>query len=120
MSGTMPLNQAYVMPALGWLVIVSREDKGRVFTLNQGDNEIGREVDEVNAVNIPNDMSMTKRHALIRVENHKFTIYDLASHNGTFVNDNKVSVQELNDEDEIVLGETKFVFKKINSEKYLK
>lgn len=120
MSGTMILNQINAMPALGWLVIVSKETKGTVFTLAQGDNEIGREVDEDNAILIKEDMSVSKRHALIRVEENKFTLYDLASINGTFLNNEKISVKELNDEDEVKIGETEFVFKKINNEKYFK
>lgn len=57
------------------------------------------------------DPNVSRVHAEIKLEDDGFTLYDLGSTNGTFVNDKPQKKWILQDGDAIVLGETELVFK---------
>ena len=67
------------------------------------------------------DNSVTRQHAKIRLleeerEGKKvkvFVLYDLATENGTFVNEQEIVKQPLQDGDHILIGRTQFVFKQV-------
>jgi ABC-type multidrug transport system ATPase subunit len=64
--------------------------------------KIGRRPDNDIVVN---DLGVSKQHAELRLSSTgRFTIIDLASHNGTYVNGVRVNQQELGDEDIIAIG----------------
>ncbi|MCX8095740.1 MAG: FHA domain-containing protein [Caldisericia bacterium] len=90
------------------LVVKSGKKGGATFPLKKKVINLGRE--SGNEVVI-DDNKASRQHAKIKLENDKFIIYDLASTNGTFVNNQKITSTELNDGDEIKIGDTILVFK---------
>jgi hypothetical protein len=95
-------------PVVGWLVAVNGSLKGHDFRLRDGKNMIGTAAD---ADVVLTDQYMSARHAVIRHEDGVFMIVDLDSTNGTFVNDNRVSKEEIIDNDRVRLGRTELRFK---------
>jgi hypothetical protein len=97
-------------PPAAWLVPKAGSRAGQQLGLVRGVNTIGRS----HKCNIAlEDGSISGEHARIQFENGQFILYDLASLNGTFVNGQRVQKQLLMDGDEIKLGETVLVFKKV-------
>jgi len=95
---------------VGWLVALNGELKGRDFRITPGKNVIGT---AANSDIVLTDKYMSSRHATINYENMKFTLVDLDSTNGTFVNDKRVSREELIDNDRVRLGKTDLKFKSL-------
>jgi pSer/pThr/pTyr-binding forkhead associated (FHA) protein len=57
------------------------------------------------------DPNVSRRHALVKKDWNGFTISDLGSRNGVFVNEHKLSKpRRLKDRDEVVIGPIKLVF----------
>ncbi len=56
------------------------------------------------------DAKSSRKHAIIRRDKLKFTLSDLGSVNGTFVNGNRVDQVELSSGDAIKIGDTEFKF----------
>jgi ABC-type multidrug transport system ATPase subunit len=68
--------------------------------------KIGRRPD--NDIVVP-DIGVSKQHAELRLSpTGRFQIIDLGSHNGTFVNGNRVNEAELKDDDIIAIGHATF------------
>lgn len=80
---------------------------GSIFKIN-GSAEIGRE--ETNDVALPNDHTVSRKHATISSANGGYSIRDEGSSNGTFVNGAKITEQKLSAGDEVQIGGTKFRF----------
>jgi len=98
-----------VAPGRGaWLYVVDGAQKGRDYRLGETAT-IGRDAVECDV--ILSDPKLSAQHARIRQEGDEFILYDLASKNGTFVNENRVQRQILADNDIIVVGTTKLIFK---------
>ena len=57
------------------------------------------------------DKAVSGHHAKIRIERERYFIYDLASTNGTRVNDRKITKKWIKEGDRIELGHTKMTFK---------
>jgi len=95
------IEEKYRRKLVGWLVTYSLDKYGKSYELYEGRNQVGRE--EGNDIVI-NEPIISQPHALILYRDGKFYIKDLASANGTQVNDKDlepdVSV-ELNDGDKI-------------------
>lgn len=75
-------------PAYGHLVL-SYQGRQRTFALHPGENLIGRPPKQGDAPDIPiedPERFVSRRHALIRVEGSEYSIQDLASDNGTYLN----------------------------------
>jgi len=100
------------------LKIVRGGRKGQEFPLEEGNNVIGRFDPESGAfpeVDLEADdpeAKVSRKHALIKVENGKITIEDIGSLNGTYVN-RAPRLQpgqpvELKGGDEIIVGKTFF------------
>ena len=98
------------------LQIVRGGRKGQEFPLEEGNNFIGRWDPETGAfpeVDLEQDdpeAKISRKHALIRIENGKITIEDIGSLNGTYVN-RQPRLQpgtpvELKSDDEIIIGKT--------------
>lgn len=62
------------------------------------------------------DDAVSREHARIRLERGHFVIYDLASTNQTWVNDQQVQRRTLRDGDVIRMGNSTLVFKEVRSE----
>jgi hypothetical protein len=82
--------------------------KGHDFRLRDGKNMIGTAAD---ADVVLTDQYMSARHAVIRHEDGVFMIVDLDSTNGTYVNDSRISKEEIIDNDRVRLGRTELRFK---------
>ena len=102
------------------LIALSGSLKGTTFPLSLGEGSLGR--DAANAVCV-NDPSVSRRHCLIKHEVTEsatqsqippevghFTITDLESYNGTFVNGLPITEQTLAHGDQIAVGDVTFLF----------
>lgn len=95
---------------VGWLVPLSGAQRGRDFRLITGKNVIGTAADSHIVLYDP---YMSSKHAAIRHENGVFTLIDLDSTNGTFLNDRRISKEELIDNDTVRIGRTELKFKSL-------
>jgi len=101
-------------PRLAWLVLRSGPRIGKEFRLGEVTN-IGRDA-TMNDIVI-DDPAMSRQHAKIRLEDEQFVLYDLASLNGTFVNDEQIQKRALVNGDMIRMGETLFTFMELKEKK---
>jgi len=92
---------------LAWLVQGSGPRAGREYALGHETN-IGRDA-STNDIVI-DDGSVSRQHARIRLEDGRFMLYDLASSNRTYVNDQEIQKQPLLDGDTIRFGRAEFIF----------
>jgi len=90
-----------------YIMITSPDQKGRRIDLGDGTFKIGRASD--NDLVLQNSMVST-HHAEITVSGHQYAIKDLNSTNGILVNGKVVKSHKLRNGDEVVVGETAFVF----------
>jgi len=101
-------------PTLAWLVIKNGPRAGYLQRIYPDGLLVGR---DARSDMVVDDEAVTRQHAKIRVEKEgdeeKFYVQDLASGNGTFVNGEEILKQELHDGDEIQVGNTTLVFKRI-------
>jgi hypothetical protein len=97
--------------AAAWLVSRPPGRAGRQFPLQAARNIIGRGGSRCQVV--LDDPTVSGEHAAIVFEHGRFVLYDLASTNGTFLNDQRIQRQMLYDGDEIRLGKKELVFKKV-------
>jgi hypothetical protein len=95
----------------GWLVLRSGPRSGQQFGLKRGRNTIGR--DSTIADIVIQDETVSGEHARIQFEQGQFYIYDLASTNGTSVNNRRIQRQMLMDGDVVHLGDVQVVFKHV-------
>lgn len=78
------------------------------FSLAKGELTIGR--NPGNDIFIDN-VGVSRRHAVIRMSGERASIEDLGSANGTFVNGQKITSQELKDGDEILVLKYRLLFR---------
>jgi len=95
------------------LIAISGSLKGTIFELTNSEISLGR--DGKNTIRL-NDPSVSRRHSLIKRETNsdnesgKFTITDLESFNGTFINGMPIREQALAHGDQIALGDVVLLF----------
>ncbi|MBI5117507.1 GGDEF domain-containing protein [Candidatus Poribacteria bacterium] len=94
------------------VIIVAGRDIGRQYFLSKGDTLIGR--DEDCAIRL-NDSRASRRHAKISGDPHAqagphFSVIDLDSTNGTFLNERRITEAMLADGDKIHIGYTLFKY----------
>ena len=95
----------------GWLVSFDIEDFGVDFKVNEGRNRIGSNAS--NEITIQ-DNQVSALHGLILYKKKKFILTDELSTNGTLLNGKELvprNTYELNDGDEIKIGDTALLFK---------
>ena len=95
----------------GWLVSFDIEPFGVDFKVNEGRNTIGSKAS--NDITIQ-DHKVSSLHGLILYKKNKFILTDELSTNGTLLNGEELiprDTYELNDGDEIKLGDTTLLFK---------
>ena len=95
----------------GWLVTFDIEPFGVDFKVNEGRNSIGSKAS--NDITIQ-DHQVSSLHGLILYKKNKFIITDELSTNGTLLNGEELvprDTYELNDGDEIKVGDTSLLFK---------
>ena len=101
-------NRGTFQPCVGWVVVRTGELTGRDFRLVDGKNTIGTAADcDV----VLTDPYLSSKQCVIRYENSTFTLVDLDSTNGTYLNDTRVSKEDLIDNDTIRVGRTELKFK---------
>lgn len=90
------------------LIMLTDNKNKAMFELFEGDNYIGREVE--NSIVI-GDKQVSKRHALISYDGERYWITDLRSKNGVYVNGRKIKDKEaLSDGCLIKIGSSIFKF----------
>jgi hypothetical protein len=92
----------------GWLVVIEGQQKGTDFRLYGGVNRLGAGADNDIVVT---DEYLSANHAEIRIDDNAYEFIDHGSTNGSFVNDRRVSKEEVIDNDRIRLGRTEFRIK---------
>ncbi len=99
-------------PAQGWLVVRSGPHTGKQLGLStSARSSIGRDATRCDLV--LDDPAISREHARIQWERGQFVLYDLASANGTWVNNRRIQRQPLADGDIIRIGDTTLVFKSV-------
>jgi transcriptional regulator with GAF, ATPase, and Fis domain len=89
------------------LAAVDGPSKDITFILSGEEIAIGR--DSSNAITI-SDVSLSRRHCVLRRDGDTYTVYDLESRNGTFVNGVPVKEAPLRNGDKISVGDSVLVF----------
>jgi len=99
-------------PVVGWFVALTGQQKGEDFRIREGPNTIGSAPD---ADIVLHDTAISGKHASLRYRDQKFTITDLDSTNGTFLNDRSdpIAREELKDNDIVRMGEVTLKFKRL-------
>ena len=95
-------------------MLIERQHPEIKYDLSKPNVNLGRATS--NDVTIDN-ATISRQHAVIKLEQNEFRIYDLGSSNGTFVNDQRVvEPVVLQDGDNVRLGEVAFIYKEISLE----
>lgn len=89
------------------IIVTAGPLKGTTFDLSES-TSVGRD-SASNLLNL-NDPSVSRRHCLINKKEEQFTVIDLESFNGTFVNGVPVQERLLEHGDRIALGDTLLLF----------
>jgi hypothetical protein len=99
-------------PVVGWFVALTGPQRGEDFRIREGPNTIGSASD---ADIVLIDDAISDKHASLRYKDQKFTITDLDSTNGTFLNDrtDPIAREELRDNDIVRIGEVTLKFKSL-------
>lgn len=104
------INRGTFKPVVGWVVVLNGELRGRDFRLVDGKNTMGTAADcDV----VLTDPYLSSKHAVIRHENGVFTLVDLDSTNGTYLNERRCTKDDLIDNDKVRLGRTELKFKSL-------
>ncbi len=96
-------------PAVGPSLVVRAGGgrEGESFPVRAGRTGVGRSPDcEI----FLDDVTVSRRHAEIVGESESFTIHDLGSLNGTFVNRRRIETSPLEDDDEVQIGKYRLTF----------
>ena len=85
------------------LVCRLRAGAAQTFEIGQAEAVLGREAGL--AVSLRLD-GISRRHARVTWDGQLYWLKDLGSTNGTFINDDKVSITEITDQTEFKIGQT--------------
>jgi FHA domain/zinc-ribbon domain len=91
----------------GVLIVKRGPNAGSKFFLDSDVTDIGRHPDSHIFLD---DITVSRRHAEIRRDGASFSLSDVGSLNGTYVNRERVEEAELHSGDEIQVGKFKLVF----------
>lgn len=94
-------------PSNAMLVSLIGPNKGERFLLNQDEISVGRAPESEIFLD---DVTVSRRHARIARVNEFYTVTDLGSLNGTYVNGAVISTHNLIDGDEIQIGKFRMHF----------
>jgi hypothetical protein len=94
-----------------WLVLRTGRRAGKQFGLQRGKNTVGRDPSKADI--LIEDDTVSGEHARVKFEQGRFYVYDLASTNGTYVNNRKIQRSLLMDNDTVRFGNIKAVFKHV-------
>jgi len=107
---TVLLASIHRSPVVGWLVALNGVQKGEDFRLREGQNVLGSAPGSDVQLQ---DAAISAKHASIRYKDGAFSLTDLDSTNGTFLNDSQepIARETLKDNDLLRLGEVSLKFK---------
>jgi pSer/pThr/pTyr-binding forkhead associated (FHA) protein len=94
----------------GKLVTVKGEQKGESWFLNRSHTTLGRALD--NDI-VLLDIAASRKHAQVIRSESGFSLLDLRSANGIFINGRRITEEELYDGDELEIGETALRFETV-------
>jgi len=98
-----PLAPSEGRPFCGWLVVLEGNLQGEDFHLHEGRNIVGSSPPcEIQL----QDEGIEDRHASIRFSSNQWTLTDLDSESGTFLNGKRIYRHELKDGDKIIIGKS--------------
>jgi signal transduction histidine kinase/pSer/pThr/pTyr-binding forkhead associated (FHA) protein len=89
------------------LIVIKGADEGKQFDLSQDMHAVGR--DGTNQFRL-HDTEVSRRHAEFRLQDGQYHVVDLASANGTFVNNQQVTDAVLHSGDHIQIGQSLLVY----------
>jgi pSer/pThr/pTyr-binding forkhead associated (FHA) protein len=89
------------------LIVVKGPQVGDAFVLSEQGSILGRGEE---ADLILDDVTVSRKHAKIEKNSNVWTIVDLDSLNGTYVNRNRVNTQVLTGGEELQIGKYRFAF----------
>lgn len=90
------------------IVSLNNAIEGQVIVLGMGATSIGRSPD--NDLHLPEDR-ISRKHSQIAFGPGGYSIYDLNSENGTYVNGNRIREHFLSDGDIVMVGTYKFLYR---------
>ena len=99
-------DRTFMLPAAG--LLINSEGPGSTEYRLAAMNYLGRSDESHVVIARP---GVSRKHALIVAGIGSFSIKDLESQNGTFVNGQRITEQSLKDGDQIVIGDTKITFR---------
>jgi pSer/pThr/pTyr-binding forkhead associated (FHA) protein len=91
----------------GALIVKRGPNAGSKFFLDTDVTEVGRHPDSAIFLD---DITVSRRHAELRRSGTTFSLHDVGSLNGTYVNRERVEEADLRSGDEIQIGKFKLVF----------
>ena len=95
-------------PEMGMLVVKRGPNAGSRFMLGSGTTTVGRHPDSDIFLD---DVTVSRRHAEITQEGREFTVADVGSLNGTYVNRERIDDKTVvHSGDEVQIGKFKLVF----------
>ena len=97
---------------IGMFVVRQGPKRGSRIALDNDEVSIGRHPDSDIFLD---DVTVSRRHALVRRIGAGFQVEDAGSLNGTYVNQNRVDQASLNDGDEVQVGKFKLVYLALGS-----
>ena len=96
-----------VPQGLGLLVVKRGPNAGSRFVLERGQTTIGRHPDSDIFLD---DVTVSRRHAEIYNNDASFTVTDVGSLNGTYLNRERIESADLHSGDEVQIGKFRLVF----------
>ena len=102
-------------PSFAWFVMVEGIHAGKIFRLHADVTLIGR---DPSCDIVLDDQAISRQHVKVRTDEDEdddqiFVLHDLATENGTFVNDEEVLKHQLSDGDHVLMGRTELIFKQV-------
>src|SRR4051812_11790873 len=92
------------------LTVAEGKERGREYTFSQAEICIGRTAENDLVLTEP---GVSRKHVKIREDGGQFFIEDLGSANGTKVNGNPITEDEIRDGDQVQVGPVIFAFQSI-------
>jgi len=95
-------------PEMGMLVVKRGPNAGSRYVLGQGVTTVGRHPDSDIFLD---DVTVSRRHAEVLHEDRRFTVHDVGSLNGTYLNRERIDEKAaIHSGDEVQIGKFKLVF----------
>ncbi len=97
----------HLAPGTAMLVVVRGPNAGSRYLLDRDETTVGRHPD---ADIFLDDVTVSRRHALLRIDDEGVAVGDNGSLNGTYVNGERVEERHLATGDELQVGRFKLLF----------